>query len=562
MAGPNLVNPLDKPNNQNPDTMAASDTESVVSDLSTDQFRESLHKDLCGALEAMTSPGSFASFLKITPEKFNAEIVVDGVGKINTPLQEDQARQLIEKARQAPFGKGSETVVDTSIRNTWELDPAQFHFVNSEEWMRNVDKYIAKVSQCLGISSPITAELYKMLVYEKGAMFKAHTDTEKIPGMFGTMVICLPSAHTGGDVVVKHKGKKMVFQTSAQQPSIISWYSDVHHEVLPVTSGYRWVLTYNLAIPPSLARPSASFLRSETKALRHTLRRWLQGVKQRDDEGARNPDAIISPSPAHQPSYLQINKPKPGVPNEQLYYVLDHPYTEDSLSNGVNALKASDLTRIQCLSSIASELDIDIMLAALEKTEEGPVEGDSCEGCSEYSWRYGGGYYDEDDEDGHEDEDEDEGHKESGWHNMEDICDRKVTMNKLVDLRGRELRAGVDVDFDMLVENTINDCDDPFDNGECGESDYEGYMGNSGPQATHWYRTTVSLLPHFHVTQRRDLMAYGVPHLTRLPYLSPEATRISFLLLEPTPPTPRTCWTTTWTGFDPHAPIFGSLLSR
>ncbi|KAI9618170.1 hypothetical protein H4Q26_012515 [Puccinia striiformis f. sp. tritici PST-130] len=30
--------------------------------------------------------------------------------------------------------------------------------------------------------------------------------TEKVPGMFGTLIICLPSAHTGGEVVVKHNG--------------------------------------------------------------------------------------------------------------------------------------------------------------------------------------------------------------------------------------------------------------------------------------------------------------------------------------------------------------------
>ncbi|KAK2594873.1 hypothetical protein QQS21_007425 [Conoideocrella luteorostrata] len=37
----------------------------------------------------------------------------------------------------------------------------------------------------LGINAPITAQIYKMLIYEKGAMFKPHTEnvgTEKIPG--------------------------------------------------------------------------------------------------------------------------------------------------------------------------------------------------------------------------------------------------------------------------------------------------------------------------------------------------------------------------------------------
>lgn len=59
--------------------------------------------------------------------------------------------------------------------------------------------------------------------------------------MFGTMVISLPSAHKGGDVVVKHGGQKMTFKTSSgdNKPAMLCWYSDAHHKVLPVTSGYK-----------------------------------------------------------------------------------------------------------------------------------------------------------------------------------------------------------------------------------------------------------------------------------------------------------------------------------
>jgi hypothetical protein len=56
--------------------------------------------------------------------------------------------------------------------------------------------------------------------------------------MFGTLVICLPSPHTGGGVVLRHAGQEKTYKTSEAQPSILCWYSDVHHEVLPVTSGY------------------------------------------------------------------------------------------------------------------------------------------------------------------------------------------------------------------------------------------------------------------------------------------------------------------------------------
>jgi hypothetical protein len=67
-------------------------------------------------------------------------------------------------------------------------------------------------SACDGLgvkTDDIRAELY-----EKGAMFKPHADSEKVKGMFGTLVISLPSAHFGGSVVLSLNGKQLEFQTS------------------------------------------------------------------------------------------------------------------------------------------------------------------------------------------------------------------------------------------------------------------------------------------------------------------------------------------------------------
>ncbi len=48
---------------------------------------------------------------------------VDGLGAIRLPLGESQARELIGRCSQAPYGKGTETLVDTNVRRVWELDP-------------------------------------------------------------------------------------------------------------------------------------------------------------------------------------------------------------------------------------------------------------------------------------------------------------------------------------------------------------------------------------------------------------------------------------------------------
>jgi hypothetical protein len=55
---------------------------------------------------------------------------VDGLGAIRLPLGESQARELIGRCSQAPYGKGTETLVDTNVRRVWELDPARFKLTN------------------------------------------------------------------------------------------------------------------------------------------------------------------------------------------------------------------------------------------------------------------------------------------------------------------------------------------------------------------------------------------------------------------------------------------------
>ncbi len=52
------------------------------------------------------------------------------MGVVGPPLTKTHARKLIKLCRQAPYGKGTETVVDTAVRRVWELDPAQFKLTN------------------------------------------------------------------------------------------------------------------------------------------------------------------------------------------------------------------------------------------------------------------------------------------------------------------------------------------------------------------------------------------------------------------------------------------------
>ncbi|EFY95707.1 2OG-Fe(II) oxygenase superfamily protein [Metarhizium robertsii ARSEF 23] len=389
--------------------------------LGVDGYDVGLMDDLLSALSSIKTPGSFASF-GVLPQPPPAGLFVDNVGDITMPLSEVQARQLIAKARQAPYGKGSATIVDTAVRKTWELDSGQFRF-QSPHWPGFMRHLCAQVALNLGINAPIAAQIYKMLIYEKGAMFKAHTDTEKIPGMFGTLVVCLPSAHQGGEVVLKHCGQKKVFKTSEAPQSFASWYSDVSHEVLPVTSGFRWVLTYNLALHLTGPGPSAGLQQFETGALRRTLKRWL-------------------------------SEPKESRETNCVYHVLDHDYTEANIS--LKALKTRDLAQVHALKEISGELAVDVFLALLEKKEMGMCEYDPDEDRYDGYRRYNRSYYNDYNDD------------ESSHHYIEEVLDTSYAVKTLVDLEGHVVTTRLRLDEQDILQE---DC---FEDLEEAKEEYEG----------------------------------------------------------------------------------------
>jgi len=149
---------------------------SIVSDLSTRKPRKGIRADINLALAGLKAVGNFAASAHIYDD-FEPVVHIHGVGNIRLPLSEGQARKIIEKAHQAPYGKGSETLVDVSVRRTFELNSDQFDIANPGHWTKVVQEQLEVVSQELGVDGKgVQAHLYKMLIYEKGAMFKAHTE--------------------------------------------------------------------------------------------------------------------------------------------------------------------------------------------------------------------------------------------------------------------------------------------------------------------------------------------------------------------------------------------------
>jgi hypothetical protein len=113
---------------------------------------------------------------------------------------------------------------------------------------------LARVCAGLGIegepAASVRAELYKVLVYEKGDHFLTHRDSEKGRGMFGSLIIALPSQHEGGCLTVRHGPgvfkEEFGGTRSSEEMRYVAFFADCPHSLAEVTSGRRLVLAYNL----------------------------------------------------------------------------------------------------------------------------------------------------------------------------------------------------------------------------------------------------------------------------------------------------------------------------
>ena len=129
------------------------------------------------------------------------------------PLPKALAKAIIAEAEAAPYGMGEETVHDDSVRRCWQIDADDLSFQNPN-WEKLIGSITRAAAKNLGIEGNPVAQPYKLLLYEKGGFFLPHRDTEKISGMFGSLIVNLPSAHTGGHLVVRHdkRGRTDRFQ--------------------------------------------------------------------------------------------------------------------------------------------------------------------------------------------------------------------------------------------------------------------------------------------------------------------------------------------------------------
>ncbi|SJM91691.1 2OG-Fe(II) oxygenase [Crenothrix polyspora] len=303
-----------------------------------------INEHLFNSLQTVESPGDYYANGKL--DIFLPQLEVDGVGRIALPLLPVQMQQLVATAERAPFGKGAQTLVDTEVRRTWQIDASQVK-IGGKHWPDNLGTIVKHCANGLGVSGDVHAELYKLLVYDTGSFFVSHRDSEKSPGMFATLVIVLPSQYQGGELVIRHKQQEATLDLHAEDSSEVGYaafYADCMHEILPITEGCRLTLVYNLLrTDKKLPLPTPPDYHHEQATVAALLRNWAADLASAVDD----------------------------VP-EKLVYPLQHAYTPAEI--GFDTLKNTDAAMADVLIAACQEADCELHLALISIDESCDAE--------------------------------------------------------------------------------------------------------------------------------------------------------------------------------------------
>lgn len=366
-------------------------------------------------------------------------LAVEGVGSVRLPVGAPEERKLVSVARPARFGLGEETLTDLSVRDTWELTADQVSL--GGEWEQRLEAALVEVHENLGLprDARLRAELHALLVYGPEQFFAPHQDSEKDDEMVATLVVSLPSVHTGGELVVSHGGESRSYRHPDRHTiGFVAFYADSLHEVRPVRTGRRVTLTFNLLVSRD---PAAVEVDPDDELAGLLAEHFGTPVTRR---------------------WLEQKSPPPN----RLIVLLDHQYSQRGLSAG--RLKGRDVEWVTRLRAAAEHAGCVTALALAEIRQTWSAHEDF------RPWRHG---YDD------EDADPDDVDDEAPAYAVDELLDDEISLGWW-----RRAGTGGGEQISLRVDESEVCAVTPTATLTPHESEYEGYMGNYGNTLDRWYR--------------------------------------------------------------------------
>lgn len=153
---------------------------------------------------------------------------------------------LMAQAEPAPFGDGTKTRVDPTVRKAFRAQArGNVDVIGFEPQQAGI---IEEVERALSPRERLSASLTDVLVYPPGGKFARHVDTPRDPDVVGTLVVQLPVAYQGGAMWISDGFESRLIDWGDPRGEIFwcAFHGDVEHEIRAVQTGHRVTLTYAL----------------------------------------------------------------------------------------------------------------------------------------------------------------------------------------------------------------------------------------------------------------------------------------------------------------------------
>ena len=248
--------------------------------------------------------------------------------------QKNELKPLLEHCKPAPFGDGKKTRYDRNVRDALQLKAEGGGF-SIEGFDPESAGILKKIQRELvpHDPNPISAELYTVNVYTDGGHFAPHKDTPRGNDMFGTLVVCLPSQFSSGNLVLSHRGVVQKFDWGSaiekqKTPNQLHWaafFGDVDHQIERIWSGARVTLTYLLR----RGEERCADARCRRRGPRTANSRSLAGLAGRQEFPSRRRNSRLSLLPSLPPGRTLSEQTEPDRPA-----IFDHAQRTRSSGGG------------------------------------------------------------------------------------------------------------------------------------------------------------------------------------------------------------------------------------
>ena len=146
------------------------------------------------------------------------------------------------------------SICEQTNKQIFELSPQQVELTNPK-WNTQFKIFLERICPDLGcLFANIDVHFTKLQIHAAGARFSKHKLNEDEKNLFARLVVQLPSIYTGGEYIVYNNvnscQRTLDFGCESGDASYsiqyAAYFTDLEHEMLEITNGYRAVLVYSL----------------------------------------------------------------------------------------------------------------------------------------------------------------------------------------------------------------------------------------------------------------------------------------------------------------------------